>query len=448
MPTSRAIRPAPAGYALILVTFVLFGLGIIGFTFMSMAGSETRASQQSLDTQRAFWLAESGRNRALGWMTSQAVPPVRNMNIFAGAPGPDGGVYTVDCAVDSATLAQGEIAYYLDCVGESRGIRRRIVQRIRQISFARFAYFTDDERTLAGGPVWHATGETVGGPMHSNGTIRIAGSPHFQGLVTSAAGQMIAYPSFVITDPGQFPIGGNAPTFDQGVRLRVHAIVLPASITDLEQASQTGGVYFPTECDLELGVIGNGAGTPAPGWFRYRKHPYTVPDWAWVRISTLANTVFCCGDVLHVQGVLDGTLTVAAERDIRIENDLLYAGSSSQGVPLPGCDDMLGLVAGRNVVFVDNLANHTNLVVDGVMMALDNVIQTENYSTGTSRGTLTVWGGLIQKYQGPIGTTSTGYRTNYHYDARVTDRLPAPFPLTGVYQELTWAERRDDAGTF
>jgi hypothetical protein len=453
MRDAGADRSTNAGYVLAIVMFLLFALGIVGFAFMTLAGSETRASQQTLDSQRAFWLAEGGRNRALAWMTRQAVPPITEVQVYTDEPGPGGGTYSVDCRIDSTTLAQGELGYLFDCVGESRGLRRRLVQRIRQTGFARFAYFTDDEIIPGDGFVWHSTGEVIEGPMHSNGTIRIAGSPRFQGLVTSASAHMIGYPSYWITNPDQFPIGGNAPLFEQGARLGVHAVPLPATPADLLQQSQTGGVYAPRETDLELGVMGNGIGTPSAGWFRYRNRPPTVPSWNSVRISGLAKKVFCCGENLHVKGVLDGELTVAGCRDIRIEDNILYAASSAQGEPLPGCDDLLGLVAGRNIVFVDNPANRIDLTVDGILMALDCVIQTENYTTPPPRGTLTVWGGLIQKYQGRIGTMSgstvvTGYRSDYHYDARVTDRMPPGFPLTGIYREIAWTEEPDDAQTF
>jgi hypothetical protein len=47
------------------------------------------------------------------------------------------------------------------------------------------------------------------------------------------------------------------------------------------------------------------------------------------------------------------------------------------------------------------------------------------------------------------GTTLvTGYRKNYHYDPRVTARTPPAFPLTGVYEKVTWVESWDATSPF
>ena len=65
-------------------------------------------------------------------------------------------------------------------------------------------------------------------------------------------------------------------------------------------------------------------------------------------------------------------------------------------------------------------------------------------------GKLSVWGGLIQKYRGPVGRHTeagniySGYAKDYHYDERVTSRTPPHFPMPGTYTEERWEETWGD----
>ncbi len=441
-----------AGYVLVVVMVLVFVIGIVGSAFFSMAGRETVASHRNQNAQRAFWLAEGGKARAMRYLSELGSPPVADLFIFQDVAGPDGGAYTVHCAVDTNALWATEKAFMLDCIGNVGGIERRIRQRVRMTSFAQYAMFTDNESN-GSTRIWHITGDMIGGRLHTNGTLNISGSPQFLGRVTTASDHMIGYRTLWVGDMNDWPVGGNNPTFAEGAELNAPQIPMPAATTDLRLQSQVGGVYTVPESDLELGVTGVQVGTPTPGWLRYRNHSPPNGDWTSVRISSLVNSVFYCGGDLHVQGVLDGELTVVSHQNLRIVDDIRYQASDAQGVPQPGCNDMLGLVAERNIIFADNAANQNNLVVDAVLMALDTSIQAENYTTGLPRGTLTIWGGLVQRFRGAVGqfrgsTIIHGYRKNYHYDPRVTGRVPPSFPLTGVYEETDWEETWDESYPF
>ncbi len=440
------------GYALAVVMILVFVIGIIGAAFFSMAGNETIASQNNLDAQRAFWLAESGKARALRFLSELHSPPTADRFIYQDVAGPDGGSYTVHCLVDTNAQWSVEKAFVLDCVGNSGGIERRIRQRVRMTSFAQYAMFTDDE-SHNGSQIWHITGDVIGGRLHTNGSLCISGSPQFLGLVTSASDHMTAYRNSRVDDMNNWPVGGNNPYFAEGAELNAPQIPVPATTPDLRQESLFSGLYRAPETDIELGVTGIQAAVTSPGWFRYRDHTPPNGDWTSVQISNLASSIFYSDNIVHIKGVLDGELTVASHLDVRIVDNITYQASDAQGVPQPGCDDLLGLVAERNIVFADNAENRNNLIVNAVLMALGTSIQAENYSSGPPRGTLTIWGGLIQRYRGAVGqfsgnTIIHGYRKNYHYDPRVTGRVPPSYPLTGVYEETGWEETWDASNPF
>jgi hypothetical protein len=448
-------RPATGerGFVLVAVLVLMFSVLIVGAAFFSLAGYETRDTQSDLASQRAFWLAEAGKDRALRNLTNRTNPPDANLRIYNNTAGPDGGTYTVDCVVDSASMYLAEKAFVLDCVGSSGGRQRRIRERIRMTSFAQYAYFTDNEEGPGGTEIWFATGDVIEGQLHTNGTIRILGNPHFLGPVTSASDHMIGSPNYRVEDPSDWPVGSNHPVFDQGFTLNSPEIPLPTQTLDLRHEAQTGGVYIAPEAEVELGVMGPTTPVSAPGWLRYRNVPPPNNQWTSVRIADLSSKVLYCNNDLHVKGTLDGVMTIASNRNVRIEDNLTYLASNAQGTPLPGCDDLLGVVAGSNVIFVDNTANQSNLIVDGVLMALNTSITAEDYDHGNPRGVLTIWGGLIQKNRGAVGqfdhgVIAHGYLKNYHYDDRVTGRTPPGFPLTGVYDEVSWMETWDASNPF
>jgi hypothetical protein len=444
-------RTPKAGFALAAVIILVFCMGIVGFAFLHLAAGETKQTQLDLDSQRAFWLAEAGKERALRWMTDQFRPPDFDLDVYRDETGPDGGRYTVRVLVDTLGHFSADKAFVLESVGEYGSRTRRILQRIRMESFAKYAYFTEDERGPGGGVIWFASADRLEGFVHSNGVFHINGSPQFLSRVTSAADHMVGSPSFDVYDEGGWPVGGNDPFFGEGFELNVTPIPLPSETADLQQEAVSGGLLLGNATTIELGV-------PAPGWLRYRNTPPPANSpWDSLLISSLPSRVVYCNNDVQLSGVLDGELTIASRQDIVIVEDIVYLASDASGAPLPGCDDLLGLVAEDNIIFkfTSPPPNPTDdLKVNAVLMALDTSITAESYNNGVTRGTLTIWGGLIQRFRGAVGTIgaggaiNSGYRKDYHYDPRVTGRTPPAFPLTGVYHEVQWRETWDESSPF
>jgi hypothetical protein len=81
-------------------------------------------------------------------------------------------------------------------------------------------------------------------------------------------------------------------------------------------------------------------------------------------------------------------------------------------------------------------------------MALGNSFTVENWWEGSPKGTLTVFGGIIQDERGPTGTFNpetnnkiSGYSKNYQYDVRLITNPPPFYPTTGDYVVVTWREQ-------
>ena len=173
----------------------------------------------------------------------------------------------------------------------------------------------------------------------------------------------------------------------------------------------------------------------------------------------------------YVSGVLNGQLTIAAQNNIAVVNNLTYNDQSATS------DDVLGLVANNFVEayhpvnctlpagFSGSAATYallagtqtstctnltppgttgplTNLEIDAAIFSL-NSFEVGNFNLGAKLGTLKVYGSIIQGFRGAVALSgTTGYVKNYVFDTRLK-QLPPPFflnPLSAPWQVSTFTE--------
>jgi hypothetical protein len=152
--------------------------------------------------------------------------------------------------------------------------------------------------------------------------------------------------------------------------------------------------------------------------------------------STKAGTAYLTG------GTVLGRLTIATESDMVIKGNIRYSSNPTNN---PSSTDALGLIS-KSDVSVDTSAPN-NLVVYAAIMATgtpgvgDGSFGVLNYNDASNphlgyRGTLTVYGGIVQLIRGAVGTfnsqtgvMSTGYAKNYSYDLRFINNPPPYYPV-------------------
>ncbi|MBV9368406.1 MAG: hypothetical protein JO074_01130 [Frankiales bacterium] len=172
----------------------------------------------------------------------------------------------------------------------------------------------------------------------------------------------------------------------------------------------------------------------------------------------------CTDGDLWTYGTVTGRVTLGAESDIRVVDNLTVAGGSAS----PGTN-VIGLVANRNVEIyhpicdpninyngcVDNAnlplpttnAVFTNPTVNAAILSVADSFVVPLWGYGSALGTLHIWGSIAQEYRGPVGTNNgsgvaTGYAKDYQYDQRLR-YAPPPFylnPSTSAYGIFTFAE--------
>jgi hypothetical protein len=263
---------------------------------------------------------------------------------------------------------------------------------------------------------------------------------------------------------------GDTPQFQSGDPENVPLLTLPTSNTAIEAetnraAGKTGCLYKgPTRIVLlssgrmnvtspfttsssYASCVGNNITLPANGVI----HVQNVPTAKTATCTGSQNrpgypitgdvTTYGCrvGDVF-LSGTLRGRLTIASENNVVVVSNTTYSSSGA------GSNDMLGLIANQFVQLYHPVnSSGTNLQdtrnptayfqdprLDAAILALGHSFIVQNYDEGATLGTLTVTGGIAQKWRGPVGT-SGGWRQRLH---RVPQELqlrhPAPVRLAAA----------------
>jgi hypothetical protein len=153
-----------------------------------------------------------------------------------------------------------------------------------------------------------------------------------------------------------------------------------------------------------------------------------------VTLSTDNLTVFVNGTIFVMGGTLKGKATFGSSGDIRIKNSIVYKNKNT---------DVLGFVAENDIIINKDPYSTENVEIDAIMMAISGSFYVADYSIGIPRGTLKIFGGLIQNERGPVGTfnsstgsVTTGYNKNYEYDTKLINTPPPNYPTTGNIRVL------------
>jgi len=205
--------------------------------------------------------------------------------------------------------------------------------------------------------------------------------------------------------------------------------------------------------------VGNNVALPANGVIYVRKATSGTCTGGGNRLGypiSRDDTSYECrkGDVF-IRGTLKGRLTVAAENNVVIINDLVYAGGTAG-------NDILGLIANEYVEIyhpVDGNSNlsdsrnphplFTNPTIHAAILALNHSFRVQNHGDGDDLGELSITGAIAQQWRGTVGTggatsINSGYEKNYVWDPQLAyDSPPHAFDdLDTAFQPKLRAEAK------
>ncbi len=260
------------------------------------------------------------------------------------------------------------------------------------------------------GHMTYQSGDTLAYRIHSDQKIRIAEAPVFLDKISSKKN---AY-----TDAGNA-----APKFYGSVEFGNGGIPEP-NLAALRDSATVAGDVHNEELWLTFNVDGS-----------YQCSTSTSLTTS--MISDYNGTIMTSGADIHVKGTIAGKVTVISDNDIFIEGTLLYNTDPQVN---PASPDYLGLIAPNDVIIADNAANANDVLVQAAIIAR-NKMKVENYNNGVPRGTLGLFGSVVQEDSDRFGlfsggTLISGYETTRTFDERLCDRTPPLFPRMSRIEQI------------
>lgn len=427
------MRPSPRsrGFALAMALFLILILATLSYGSLSVATLDSRTARENERSSQAMYAARAGIAVAMarlsydfGWTSGTG----------SLSEDPGSATYSVRVVPSANNQTEPDKLWRITSTGTSRGALRTLSATVALESFARFAYFTDQEFSTANTPIFFATRDEIDGAVHTNGYFSIAGRPRFASRMTSANTGDSLY------DSGRFSYRQEGVQYRPSRFYRTqtnYATDFPEALDSSPDFSFAGGqTRIPLPADT--GEIQRRADRSYKGAheFQFREDGTVLvrrkSGSSWVnvetrRTDTLPGVTFFVDGEAWVNGRVRGRVTFGSTDTIHLNGDLVYANPAR---------DVLGLVGQKDLVVESSTTTQQDRHIHAVMMALNGSFRVASYDSGRYRGILNVYGGIIQARRGPVGTISgstiqTGYSKNYVYDKKLANTPPLNFPTTG-----------------
>ncbi len=404
-------------FTLVLSVITTLIVSTLVESFFASLNSHINLIAGQRDNIRAYDMAEAGLARGIIQLRAGTTTD------FSGSL--DAGTYGAHFTL--LPVSPGQLASFrITSTGVWKNASRTLNLEVFQKSFSQWVFFSNSEFSTTGSRVWFSDGQIIDGPVYTNGQLNISGSPQFLGHVSSVATEIN---------------GSGTGVFSGGLTLG--ATPIPVQVPSIFLSPISGAAAIPGE-----GLFLNGDTTieftdDGNMWVTNAGGPKTFS-------SLPANgAIYVEGGDLEISGTLNGKVTVGAGEagstggDITIVGDLKYAGPrDANGLPTSP-DNMLGLVANKSV-YVGQMPQ-SDLEIDAYIVALDGSFEFPKYES-IGKGTLTLYGGIMQIVKGPVGlvgsTPKKGYTRDYHYDTRMKSESPPFFnALTDSTGRIVYAKR-------
>jgi len=444
-----------------LVFSLIFLFLIISFiiVFMLTIANGLVIAHRTAKEIKAYYIAEAGLADAFERILK--LPPGPS-NTYIPSPNTDNGVYTMgDGSHGNYTVALAAtfspISYTITSTGTYDGVQKTLQLQIVGSAITKYSYWAQVE----GNASWWITGQTVTGPVHSNGSLEIWGNPFFNGPVEQVGTSINAW-------------GGSGydqdTTFTGGLSLGVPAIPLPPvqTLTAIKAAASASGLVLTGPHIIQFNPnstityyqesVVNGPPTDSGTTIQAPTNPANCPypntpcSIIYVQSNTVNGTSQNDGTPT-VYGTVSGQVTVAADQSIYISNNVAYNDPPVRpNIPggNPNSTDLLGLVANNNIII--NSSAPASLEIDGALVAIQGSVESDN-GWVQGKGNMDEFGSLINYDLGVIGyfdpsngNVVGGWNQLQFYDTRLLTVAPPGFPSAynslgqQIYTKVTFKE--------
>jgi hypothetical protein len=289
-----------------------------------------------------------------------------------------------------------------------------------------------------------AGGDAINGPLHTNDNLLICGSPTFG----RSAADVIEVSDSAPGWQGNPGCSGNNPNFVGPFVTTAPVLTPPPTNGKLKEVAGdeytfTGQTKITLDGENIKVKVGEGSTVEKPipeGGVVYVENSSCTSSYSpYTATYQMYPSSSGCGNAI-VEGDYSGELTIAAENDIIVEDDVVGSGTG-----------LLGLVANNFVRVYHPLypwwrstnwgnCNGTdngswngesynyNLRIDAAILAINHSFVVDHFNCGHELGELEVNGAISQKFRGAVGTIgNSGYHKNYNYDDRLRFQEPPKF---------------------
>jgi hypothetical protein len=325
-------------------------------------------------------------------------------------------------------------------------------------SLATYSFLTSSD-------VWFGETESVIGPLHSNGGIRMDGDN--SSIVTSAQLTYICTPKHDCSDeekPGIWGTGSGSELWHFPTTL-VDFNTISLDLAQMKIDAQTAsGIHYPNSGAEGYRIIFKNDGTLDvykveslmaavqqlndnwTDWEQKADEPNTQTFLT--NEPTPANGIIFIEDNVWVEGTVSGRFTLVSAKltgipadytTIRIDNNINYSERDGSNA--------LGLIAEKDIK-VPNYAPDV-LTIDAIMLAQNGRVFHNRYNTPSLKTSIEVYGSIITNEvwtwnwcSGEPCITYDGYdQTTSIYDNNTAFAPPPYFPTTGKYTFISWEEK-------
>lgn len=339
------------GFALIMVMAFISLLFMGSSSYLYMTTSETKQAERQTDIQKAFFLANSGMEKAVWKVKNNTIVNYETFKL-KGVSAPLNYLEDKDIAVTVTDL--GNNLYQIastSVVGNSAKTLNAVIQKNPPSKVFDYGYFINNWGWFYGG------GITSNGDVRSNGRFDFRDNPKVEGQI---------YAGFEIDDGGQGIRGSGGDTDEDGNYPNQHPysdkLEMP-NLNDLSYYENTakakGGTIVVDGTTLVNNVFGDDAGESGN----------IILIGTSSKPVEVAGTVVVRGDVI-IKGVIKGQGTIYAGRNIYVANDITY--KNAPGSPRPSLNnpdaldnwvnankdkDLVGFAAKESIVLGDYTGN-------------------------------------------------------------------------------------------
>jgi len=477
------------GFALVGTLILVFVVSTFAIALLTMTQNEIKSSALQKASKETFYIAESGIDHAISYLENLGTPDFPSPHYLT-----EENDHYIDLGngkYKASIQSAGTFSYIIQSTGErpwsntSGKISKTIEIKVILENFALYAYFSDIETFPKaiyppfgeGRKIWFYGEDHIRGPLHSNDRLHMAGTPTFDGTVSSAwvnptDSDDVSWEAY---DAQTNPNFNGVPGFEGGVDNiplpEYREISDPTDENSLQRIaagsfdlSSPKGAYVPNDGfnnvtdgiwvsgivdTLELGIDYQGnseitivqtAGINKTTTITTIETPVTIGGTTYPSGTTLIDVLqggshsytnpsgypngvlYVDGEIRNLKSVagegLKGKLTIATNSTVTISDNLIYNTRVND-------EDCFDVPAGTYPNIPDSLGLVSegnimvadgaphNIEINAILMALGTSFYYEGWKDNM-QGDLTFHGSFIQKQRGPVGTfNSWGKASGY-----------------------------------